>query len=209
MSALEDRYYTLQEYLVLEEQSEYRNEYINGRIIPLGSGDLPFIEMAGATPVHNLIKENLSISIGSHLKKTKTCRSYSSDQRVRGFDEENSGETYPDLLVVCGKTQYDETDKNAIVNPILLIEVLSKSTRNYDRGDKFTLYRTIPSFKEYILVDSTRILIEVWRKSDAGIWSLMQEVKNFDPIIEFKSINLSLTMQEIYDQVEGLLSVMK
>jgi Uma2 family endonuclease len=209
MSALEDKYYTLQEYLVLEEQSEYRNEYINGRIIPLGSGDFPFIEMAGATPTHNLIKENLSIAIGSHLKKTKTCRSYSSDQRVSCFDEENSGETYPDLLVVCGKTEYDEIDKNAIINPILLIEVLSKSTRNYDRGDKFTLYRTIPNFKEYILVDSTRIMIEVWRKSEEGIWSLMQEVKNFDSIIEFKSIGLLLTVHEIYDQVEGLLSVRK
>lgn len=157
--------------------------------------------IAGAGRNHNRITENLSISVGSFLKG-KFCRSYSSDLKVH--IPANSLYTYPDLLVVCGKEEFVDENTDTLLNPTIIVEVLSKSTGSYDRGEKFQLYRSIPTLEEYVLIDSQRIAAEVFRKNDGGFWSLMSENYTLEGGIEMASIGLTLPMRDIYDQVEDL-----
>lgn len=202
MTALPKKYYTPEEYLELEEKAPYKSEYFDGQIYPLGDfeGDTPEA-MAGAKPAHNAIRENLSIEIGSFLKK-KRCRSYSSDQRV--FIPSNGLYCYPDVVVVCGKPEFSDTQTNSLTNPVLLIEVLSQSTANYDRGEKFELYRDIPTFREYLLIDSRRIWAELWRKSAEGIWSLVFEGKSLDLTVHLETIGAELQLRDLYVNTEDL-----
>ncbi len=159
--------------------------------------------MAGAGRNHNRITENLSISVGSFLRG-KSCRTYSSDLKVH--IPANSLYTYPDLLVVCGKEQFLDENTDTLLNPKIIVEVLSKSTGSYDRGEKFQLYRSIPSLEEYVLIDSQRIAAEVFRKSEKGFWSLMSENYSLEGSIELASIGFTLPMRDIYDQTEELSS---
>ncbi|WP_428657453.1 Uma2 family endonuclease [Runella sp.] len=202
MTALPKKYYTPEEYLKLEEKASYKSEYFDGQIYPMGDfeGDTPEA-MAGAKPAHNAIRENLSIEIGAFLRK-KTCRSYSSDQRV--FIPSNGLYTYPDLVVVCGKPEFSDIQTNSLLNPVLIVEVLSQSTANYDRGEKFELYRDIPTFREYLLIDSRRIWAELWRKSNDGIWSLVFEGKSLDSIIYLETIGAKLPLTDLYVNTEDL-----
>lgn len=157
--------------------------------------------MAGAGRNHNRITENLSIDIGFFLKG-KSCRSYSSDLKIHIPD--NGLYTYPDLLVVCGKEEFLDENTDTLLNPKIIIEVLSKSTGSYDRGEKFQLYRSIPSLEEYVLIDSQRIAAEVFRKSEREFWSLMSESYTLEGSIELASIGLTLPMRDVYDQIEDL-----
>lgn len=141
--------------MALEEKAEYKSEYYQGEIFM----------MAGGTPNYNRIRENLSILIGGFLFR-KSCRTYSSDQRLMVVA--HGLYTYPDLMIICGKNQYDAEDRNTISNPMVLIEVLSKSTGNYDRGKKFRMYRSVPTLQEYVMVDSITYLAEVYRKHKDG-----------------------------------------
>jgi len=202
MTALPKKYYTPEEYLELEEKASYKSEYFDGQIYPLGDfeGDTPEA-MAGAKPAHNAIRENLSIEIGAFLKK-KSCRSYSSDQRV--FIPSNGLYSYPDVVVVCGKPEFSDTQTGSLTNPVLLIEVLSQSTANYDRGEKFELYRDIPTFREYLLIDSRRIWAELWRKSTEGIWSLVFEGKSLDLTVRLETIGAELLLRDLYVNTEDL-----
>ncbi|NBB22853.1 Uma2 family endonuclease [Runella sp. CRIBMP] len=196
MTALPKKYYTPEEYLELEEKAAYKSEYFNGHIYPMGDfeGDTPEA-MAGANPAHNAIRENLSIEIGSFLKK-KACRSFSSDQRV--FIPSNGLYTYPDLVVVCGKPEFSDVQTNSLTNPVLIVEVLSQSTANYDRGEKFELFRDIPTFREYLLIDSRRVWAELWRKSNEGIWSLVFEGKSLESLLCLETIGMELPLSDLY-----------
>lgn len=155
MSAQPQKHYTPEEYLELEREADYKSEYYQGEIFA----------MAGAGRYHNRIVENLSIEIGTFLKK-KLCRTYSSDQRIH--IPANGLYTYPDLLIVCGKDQLLDEKKDTILNPKAIVEVLSESTEAYDRGEKFHFYRSIPTLDEYILIDSRRIAAEVFQKNQQG-----------------------------------------
>ena len=148
MSAELKPYYSSETYLEMERQADYKSEYFQGEIFA----------MAGGSTNHNAIKENTSVSIWNHLRQGKGCRNYSSDQRIHIQD--NGLYTYPDLVVICGPNQYADMKRDTITNPILIGEVLSPSTAAYDRGEKFRLYRSIPSFQEYLLIDSTQIRAE-------------------------------------------------
>jgi len=123
MTKLPKKYYTPEEYLELEEKAAYKSEYIHGEIFPMGDfeGDTPEA-MAGAKPAHNAIRGNLSGEIGSFLKK-KSCRSYSSDQRV--LIPTTGLYAYPDLVVVCGKPEFSDSQTGSLTNPVLIVEVLS------------------------------------------------------------------------------------
>lgn len=202
MTALPKKYYTPEEYLELEEKAAYKSEYIHGEIFPMGDfeGDTPEA-MAGAKPAHNAIRENLSIEIGSFLKK-KSCRSYSSDQRV--LIPTTGLYAYPDLVVVCGKPEFSDSQTGSLTNPVLIVEVLSQSTANYDRSEKFELYRDIPTFKEYLLIDSRRVWVELWRKSEQGIWSLMLESKSLEAVIHLETIGADLLLADLYANTEDL-----
>jgi Uma2 family endonuclease len=184
--------YSEKEYLELEREAEYKSEYYQGEIFA----------MAGASPNHNRILENLSGECYIALKG-KSCQSFSSDMRLH--IPQNGLYTYPDLLVVCGKLEFAAKDKDTLLNPSTIIEVLSKTTSAYDRGDKFRLYRSIPTLTEYILVDSLSVSVEVFRKDDKGIWYLAMETNNIEDQIGLPNLNLQLNLSDIYARTNGLI----
>lgn len=193
---------TPEEYLRREREAEFKSEYVNGEIIPMGD-HYPTI-MAGASTNHNLIKENVGFHINSRIRSDgKGCRSMSSDQRVSV--PTNSMYAYPDIVVVCGPCQYHDDALDTITNPMLIVEILSPGTAAFDRGDKFALYRHSPTFVEYILIDSGKIRAEVYRKHEQGNWFLASEADKLDEAIELASISLSLPMATVYAEFEGIL----
>ncbi|MGH7453612.1 MAG: Uma2 family endonuclease [bacterium] len=187
MSALPKKLYSPEEYLALERAAEYKSQYFAGEIFA----------MAGGSPRHNLISGNVIRELGIQLKK-HPCKVYPSDQRVK--IGATGLYTYPDIVVVCGKEQYDHED--TLINPILIVEVLSESTEGYDRGKKFEHYRRIPSLREFLLIAQERCQIEQYFKQDNGIWGLIAESNDLQSVIKLPSINCELAVAEIYDKVE-------
>ncbi len=187
-------YHTPEAYLALERETTFRHEYVRGEILL----------MAGGSPNHNLVKEGLSISVGTFLRGKKSCRNYSSDQRIHAYDGKLY--TYPDLVVVCGPNQYTDGRQDTLMNPLMIGEVLSPGTEAYDRGDKFKLYRNIPTLTEYLLIDSAHVYAEVYRKHpEAGFWYIADEADTLDGQITLASIGLTLLMADIYEKTDGLL----
>ncbi len=184
-----------QEYLRLEREALFRSEYVNGEII----------EMAGASINHNMIKENVAIQIGSHVRTNGTgCRSYSSDQRVTVPTD--SLYAYPDIVVVCGPNQFRDEQPDTLTNPILIVEVLSPGTAAFDRGDKFALYRQSDSLREYVLIESGKVRAEVYRKHTEGYWFLADETSSLTASISLTTITFALSMATAYADTNGLLA---
>lgn len=177
--------YSEKEYLELEREAEYRSEYYQGEIFA----------MAGAGYDHNRIKENLSIEIGTFLKG-KSCKTFSSDMRLH--IPEVGLYTYPDLLIMCGMPDVSPNDEETFMNPSVVVEVLSKSTKAFDKGKKFRFYQSVPTLKEYMIVDSLSISAEVWAKSENGMWFLNSSGIRPEGEITLKSINLQLRLSDIY-----------
>ena len=168
-------------------QEEYL-ELMNGKIIT----------MTGASLKHNRIVRNLLRDIGGFLKG-KTCEVFPSDLRV-GIPALNSF-TYPDITIVCGKPELLDDKFDTLLNPSVIIEVLSPSTESYDRGSKFFTYQQIPTFKEYILINSTSLLVHTMVKNDDDLWKIETIIHNSS------TLNISVTGQQIllgdiYDQVD-------
>lgn len=193
MVAEQRQFITQEAYLAMEREAFEKNEYFEGQLYP----------MAGATKEHNRIKENLSGEIYIALKE-KPCQSFSSDDRVH--IPKNGLYAYPDVLIVCDEPELLDGKFDTMLNPTILIEILSKSTRGYDKNAKFALYRDIPTLREYLLVDSRRVKVEVWLKSAGGVWSLAKETDQPDEAIQMKTIDLSLALRTIYDRVPGLIT---
>ncbi len=184
--------YTPEEYLALEREATYKSEYYQGEIFM----------MAGASPNHNAVKEALSGSVWQHLRG-KSCRSYSSDQRIH--IPANGLYTYPDLVVVCEPNRYADIKRENLTNPMLLVEVLSPTTAAYDRGAKFALYRSIPTFSEYLLIDSTELRAEVFTKNEFGLWVLTSEASSPEGRVYLTTIDLWLPLAELYATTDDLL----
>ena len=149
------------EYLALDAVSESKHEYLRGEVYA----------MAGGTPEHAA----LAMAVGAELRAAlhgRPCRAYSSDLRVRV--EATDLSTYPDITVVCGALETANTDAHAVINPTLIVEVLSDSTEGYDRGEKFAHYRRIPSLREYLLVSQQSHRLESLYKNDEGDWVLRE-----------------------------------
>ena len=180
--------FTIEEYLEIENAAIEKSEYYKGEIFA----------MSGAKLTHNIIVGNLYSKLHQKLNG-KICRPFGSDQRIH--IPKNTLFTYPDISVFCGKVETLNDDEFNTLNPTVSIEVLSPSTKNYDRGDKFKLYRDIPSLKEYILINSTGIGVEAYRIIEKGHWEL-QEYTDIKEILLLPSINFSITLQEIYEGVE-------
>lgn len=192
MTAQPEKRYSEDEYLELEREADYKSEYYRGEIFA----------MAGAGHNHNRIVENLSIEIGSFFKG-KSCRTYSSDQRIH--IPANGLYTYPDLLIVCGKNEYLDNKRDTITNPLVIIEVLSESTSAYDRGEKFHYCRSIPSLREYVIIDSLSVAAEVFRKNEEDTWFLASEAYSVQETIELGSVDLTLSLADIYAETEELI----
>ncbi|MBC7891783.1 MAG: Uma2 family endonuclease [Sphingobacteriaceae bacterium] len=203
MTAVPKRKYTPEEYLELELKAPYKSEYFDGEIFPMGDfeGDTPEA-MAGARSRHNAIKENLSFHIGFHVRKKGGCRSFSSDQRLH--IPVNGLYTYPDFLVVCGKIEFMAGEMETLTNPIFVAEILSKRTASYDRGEKFEFYRGIPTLREYLTLDSRRVSVELWRKTETDLWTLVYETKQVDERIHLESFALDLTLSDLYAYTDDL-----
>ena len=191
MTAQPQKKYSPEEYLELERAAEFKSEYYQGEIFA----------MAGASRNHNRIAGSLYVKIGSYLEG-KACNFYPSDMRVH--IPSNGLYTYPDLLVTCGKEEFLDSTVDTLLNPKIIVEVLSESTGSYDRGEKYQLYRSIPSLEEYVLIDSQRISAEVNRKSPQGFWSLMSEAYDLKDSIELASIGFTLLLQDVYARAENL-----
>ena len=190
-------HFTPDEYRVMEETAAERHEYCNGEIIA----------MAGGSEVHSAIATNLLVYLGFLLRDTN-FRLYNSDLRV-WIPEYNCG-TYTDLMVVDGQPQLNGDRTDEILNPLVIVEVLSPSTEGYDRGDKFRKYRSLPSFCEYLLVSQTEPYIEQYHKLDDGSDSeaLLQAVRwqwqvydHLDQSILLHSLNVEVPLAEVYRRI--------
>lgn len=188
MSAIPKTKLTPEEYLDFERKSEERHEYFNGEIFA----------MSGAKRNHNKIVGNLSGLIWQHLKG-KDCEFYPADMRV--FVPETGLYTYPDLVVVCGEPKFQDNVFDTLLNPNLLIEVLSESTESYDRGKKFQHYRSIESLQEYVLVAQDEARIEKYVKQGDGFW-LLSEAVGLESAIKFDSVNCDIRLSEVYDKID-------
>lgn len=195
MSAkLKQKKLTPDEYLELEEKAEYRSEYWDGVMVPL-HGEPP--EMVGASENHNLI--SLNIAVQFRQKLGDNCRTYLTDMKV--WVESWQRFFYPDVILVCGERKFYNNKRNAIENPILLVEVLSNSTEAKDRGEKFRAYRTLESLKEYLLVAQDKTVVEQFVKQDDGSWKLWATI-GMDSTINLFSVNIELKFGDIYENVE-------
>lgn len=179
-----NRKFTIEEYLNMERAGEYKHEYFQGEIFA----------MSGAGHRHNIIFKNLYGELVNKLKG-HPCQPYGSDMRIH--IPENTLFTYPDISIICRDLLEDGTDDDNVIEPALLVEILSPSTRNYDRGTKFKLYRDIPSLQEYILVDSEAVGVEVFRMTENGHWQL-EEYKKGDEMLQIHTVNFQLSLNEIY-----------
>lgn len=177
--------FSIEEYLEMERAGNQKHEYYQGEIFA----------MAGVAPRHNIIFRNLFGEL-AYRSKGRPCRPYGSDMRVH--IPENTLFTYPDISIFCGKNTFLDKEEDSAIGPSALVEILSPSTRNYDRGKKFELYKAIPSFKEYILVDSEAIRIEAFRLNGQGQWQ-RQEYKDLSDLLPVSTIGLSLSLAEIYE----------
>ena len=188
MQAQKQRYYTPEEYLEVEINSEERHEYIDGEVI----------SVTGGTPNHNQILLNLGGAINFTLKR-QPYRVFVTDQRL--WIPKKRIYTYPDVLVVQGDLQIQEGRTDTITNPLMIAEVLSKSTAGYDRGDKFAAYRTIPSFQEYVLIEQYTLHVERFVKTETNQW-LLSEYEGEETTFSLMSIPFEITLADIYDKVD-------
>jgi Uma2 family endonuclease len=180
----QERYFTPEDYFAWEAQQLERHELIDGRVYA----------MSGGTKNHSAIKLNIGSLIKAHLRGSQ-CRVFNSDLKVNVLHTPNY--TYPDLSVTC-----DDRDREHplyITYPCLIVEVLSSSTEAYDRGKKFEKYRRNPNLIDYVLVSSDEMAIDIYHKNDAGDWLILSY--RVGDRVEFKSIDLSLPIEEFYEEI--------
>ncbi|MEZ4528368.1 MAG: Uma2 family endonuclease [Desulfobacterales bacterium] len=188
MTAQAQRKITPDEYLFMEREAEFKSEYYDGEIFA----------MAGASRRHNLICGNVFAAIHAQFKN-RSCEAYTGDMRVRV--SETGLYTYPDVLALCEPPRFDDEEKDTLLNPSLIVEVLSKSTESYDRGEKFAHYRTISSLKEYVLISQDRMQIEHYLRQSNNRW-MLSEFSHTEDTVELPSAGCSLKLSEVYDKVD-------
>lgn len=188
MTANPKPYLTEDEYLVFERASQTKHEYYDGVIYAMTGGKEP----------HNLIAGNAHASLHAQLRR-KPCRVYQSDMRVKIV--QTGLNTYPDVLVICGQPQFTDAVHDAVINPIVIIEVLSASTERYDRGMKFQNYQTIATLQDYILISQDQHRVEHFSRQENNRW-LLQLALGIDAQINIQSIDCILTLADVYEKVE-------
>ncbi|MEO6391100.1 MAG: Uma2 family endonuclease [Pyrinomonadaceae bacterium] len=178
---------TEEEYLAFERQSEFKHEFFNGEVFA----------MTGVRRAHARIATNLSTSLDNQLRDA-TCNVYSGDLRVK---VPSTGlYTYPDLIVTCGEEKFADDEFDTLLNPIVLIEILSSSTEAYDRGRKFENYQAIESFREYVLVSQTARRIEHYLRESGSEWHY-REIREAGSKIRLPTIECELNLDEVYAKV--------
>ena len=187
---------TVDEYLLLERAAKERHEYLDGKVFA----------MAGESGKHGDITVNLVISVGSQLKGTP-CRARTKDTKVRSGPLQKSRQntsglfSYPDIVVIFGEPEYHDSFADVIINPTAIIEVLSRNTEAFDRGEKFTRYQTWnPTLQDYLLVSQDEPLIEHHSRQQDGTWSC-NRITGLDSSVVIASIQCTLSLVEIYDRI--------
>ncbi len=189
MAALRQlRTFTPDEYLAVETQADYKSEYYQGQIYA----------MAGGTIRHSQIAINVIIDLSSALAD-KPCQVFNSDLRLNV--QPNGLYAYPDVMVICGKVELLSGRQDTVTNPVLIVEVLSESTRDYDMTFKFELYRALPTLEHYVLVDSDKAFVRYFRKLGDGQW-LMQEWTHMVDVLDLTPLDAQLALAQIYRSVE-------
>ncbi len=175
------------EYLERERRAEYKSEYFAGEIVA----------MAGAKRKHNLVTTNTSISLGTQLRD-KPCELYSNGMRVQADGEKQY--SYPDVVVVCGEPQFRDGREDTLLNPTVILEVLSPSTEAWDRGEKFLRSRQIASLMEYVLISQNERRVEQFTKQPDGSWHLTETTE--DGAVRLESVGCTLALDDIYNKVK-------
>lgn len=188
IAQVETKTYTAEEYLELEINSEERHEFINGEIVL----------MAGGTPNHSEITSILNSVLRVSLKG-KPYSIFASDQRL--WVPKLNNYTYPDVMVVARPIELQSGRTDTITNPVLIAEVLSKSTKAYDRDEKFAAYRSIPSFQEYLLIDQYRLQVQQYSKTEANKWIFSEYSCAGDRVI-LTSIPVEFSVADLYENIE-------
>jgi len=180
--------FTAEQYLNLERNTEIRHEFLDGTVYA----------MSGGSPEHSAISFNLAGSLHFQLRGTP-CAGFSNDMKVRVGDA--SLFAYPDLTIYCGEPLFHDDHRDVLLNPVVISEVLSRSTEAYDRGEKFERYKTIETLKDYVRVSQDRARIEHFSRQPDNTWAL-NEVNGLDASLDLASINCRLPLAEVYDRVE-------
>lgn len=188
MATVPANYISPEEYLERERKAETRSEYIRGEIFA----------MAGASIRHGRIVSNLMLELGARLRDRR-CEVFSTDLRL-AVDPAGMY-TYPDVMIVCGDPITIDKHQDTIVNPVAIVEVLSDSTKNYDRGQKFQYYRTLPSLREYVTVAQDEIHVERHIRGNAGQW-ILTEFGKLEDVLELQCVNVKLPLAEIYRRID-------
>lgn len=182
------KFYTQDEYLAFERASLEKHEYYQGEIF----------DMAGGSLSHSQLQMNFTRETGYFLKG-KSCKIHASELRVH--IPLNTLYTYPDAQIICGEIRMLDNAFDTILNPVVIVEILSKSTQSYDRGDKFLLYRSIQSLKEYILIDSLSVKVEHYTRQENEDW-VLKEYTSLSDSLYIQSIKYTLPLSELYSGIE-------
>jgi Uma2 family endonuclease len=188
MQAQDTRYYSPEEYLELETASELRHEYIDGEIVP----------MTGGSANHNRILRNLTSALDVAFED-QDYEVFVTDLRL--WIPKKKLFTYPDVMVVAGELEFLENRTDTITNSRVIIEVLSDSTKNYDRGEKFEFYRTLESLQEYVLIDQYKVHVEQFSKTSKNQW-LLTEFEDINNMLSFSSVPFQIALSAIYRKVK-------
>ena len=188
MSAQPAVKFTPEEYLAIERQNAFKSEYWKGEMFA----------MAGATRKHNLIVSNVVRELSTQLKG-RPCEVYANDMRVR--IPRTGLYTYPDIVVVCGRPQFEDEQHDTLLNPTVIMEVLSDSTAGYDHGKKFEHYRKIESLREYLLLAQSEPFIEHYRRQPETVFWLFTDASGLPAVVELPAMQCRLALAEAYDKV--------
>ena len=188
MLKLQKTFITAEEYFDIEEAAEYKSEYYHGEMFA----------MSGAAFHHNVIAVNVVVALSNALRNSD-CFIFSSDMKIE-LDEARHY-AYPDVSVVCGEIEFALRRNDTIANPVLVIEVLSESTQEYDRGLKFKAYQNIVSLREYILIDQYSYRVEYFFKNTDGLW-IYEKYDNPEDTLKFRSVDAELSLRAIYHRVK-------
>lgn len=187
MTALPKPIYNAEEYLALEEPADYRSQFYNGEIF----------SMAGASRRHNTASMNTAGSLHFQLRN-RPCEIYQNDMRVKVSPDLY---TYPDIVIVCGEPQIEKKHGENLLNPLVIIEVLSPSTEKFDRGEKARPYRLMPSLEEYVLISQDAMHIEHFVRQNNGGW-LLTELSAADDVLELPTISCQVSLSDVYAKID-------
>jgi Uma2 family endonuclease len=179
---------TAQQYLEIERRAEYKSEFLNGELFA----------MSGASRAHNLIATNVTRELSGQLRG-RPCETYASDMRVKV--SVTGLYTYPDVVVVCGEAEFEDAHVDTLLNPTVIVEVVSPSTEAYDRGEKFAQFRELASLQGYILIAQDRPRIERFRRSEGKDW-LFSAVDGLEETAHLTSIGCDLALADVYERVQ-------